>query len=195
MKLSTQKGNIILSVLIALVLVITGILIYSSLTKSRSETATLDSSSQKTLDSLKTYTSNDLKISFEYPKNWYVDEKDYSILVTSYKTTIGENLQPKNDEIKISIDNYSGCSPSLEEDLIKPACGQGKQENKILSKEVKNTPNGEFLKYILDSYDENQRIQYFFQKEDRILDIEKHPDPSQIETEFNQIVDSIRFLP
>ena len=115
-------------------------------------------------------------------------------MITSYKTEIGENKPPKSNEAKIFIDNYSGCFLTLEEDLIDPACGQGKVKNKIISKDIKQTPGGEFLKYTLDSYDENQRIQYFFQKGEKILDIEKQPNPSQFEKEFDEIVNSIKFL-
>lgn len=199
MKETAHKGNILILILIVLAVSI-GLF---SLLKLRQVTPlqqslpkTQSSQQDKTYEKSqpKEYTSKDLKISFKYPKWWFVNEKDYDIMLTSYETRIGENKPPNENELKIFIKNYSGCFLTLEEDLIDPACGQGKVKNKIISKEAKQTPGGEFLKYTLDSYDENQRIQYFFQKGEKILDIEKHPNPSQFEKEFDEIVNSIKFL-
>ncbi|MEX2028382.1 MAG: PsbP-related protein [Candidatus Curtissbacteria bacterium] len=151
---------------------------------------------QNAASSLKEYSSKDLKISFNYPKNWYVDEKDYDIMLTSYKTKIGENKQPNADEIKIFIDNFNGCHDTLDENLIDPACGEGGTavaKNKIISKESRSTPGGTFYKYLVQT--PNQQFTYYLlEKGDRILDIEKHPDPSQYEKEFDELVNSIRFL-
>ena len=52
------------------------------------------SSSSQTYSSGVPYTSKDLKISFQYPKNWHVDEKNYDILIASYSTKIGEGSIP-----------------------------------------------------------------------------------------------------
>jgi len=192
-----QKGNIlIIGLIVVAIALIAVVYIRINPVNTLQSQSTPSPSPQIDQDNqLKLYTSRDLKISFDYPKSWYVDEKDFDIMITSYKTKIGENKPPKSNEVKIFINNYSGCFPTLEEDLIDPACGQGKVKNKIISKDVKQTPGGNFLKYTLDSYDENQRIQYFFQKGEQILDIEKHPDPSQFEKEFEEIVNSIQFLP
>src|SRR3989338_1119491 len=74
---------------------------------------------------LQTYTSQALKISFSYPKDWIVNEKDYSILISSYKTRIGENVSPNKEQIKMFIDKFSGCHMTIEENLKDPACGEG----------------------------------------------------------------------
>jgi hypothetical protein len=95
--------------------------------------------------------------------------------------------------IEITLDEFANCVTTLEEDLINPACGQGKIKNKIILKKIHQVSGGEFLKYILDSNDENQRIQYFFQKDTKILQISKTPDPSRFEKEFEDLVNSIRF--
>lgn len=197
-----KKGNVLIISIVIAALAITMLLYFKTsgtiLTQLKQDTApTVQPSKQKEItegNQLKSYTSQDLKISFKYPKSWYLDEKDFDIMVTSYQTRIGENKPPNTNEIKIFIDNYSGCFPTLEQDLVDPACGQGKAKNKIISKEVKQTAGGEFLKYTLESYDPNQRIQHFFQKGERILDIEKNPVPSQFENEFEDLVNSIRFL-
>lgn len=141
----------------------------------------------------RSYTSQALKISIKYPKGWYIDDRYRTILLTSYSTNLNRDDKPTAQQLELLIDEFSGCFPTLEEDLIDPACGQGKVKNKILSKDARQTPGGEFLKYTLESYDENQRIQYFFRKDERILQISKHPDPSQFEKEFNQIINSIKF--
>lgn len=192
---TAQNGIILLPILLVTIVIIGAVLLFkSNLIQPQTYQQTQNPSPITNNADLLDYTSKDLKISFKYPKDWYVDEKDYNIIITSFKTKIGEGKAPSEGQIKIVVDNYSGCFPTLEEDLINPACGQGKVKNKIFSKETKQTSGGEFLKYTLDSYDENQRVQYFFQKGDKILDIEKHPDPSQFEKEFEQIVNAIKFL-
>lgn len=144
---------------------------------------------------LKEYTSQDLKISFKYPAGWFVEDEYPFTLISNFKSSLHKDIKLENDQIEIMISEFSNCFPTLEEDLVDPACGQGKQKNKIISKDITQAPGGEFLKYTLDSYDENQRVQYFFQKGDKILDIEKNPDPSQFEKEFDQIAQSFKFLP
>ncbi len=141
------------------------------------------------------YTSQALKISFQYPKDWYVDEKDYSILLTSYKTRIGENMQPTNNQVRLDIDRFSGCHISIEENLKDPACGEGgpSKKSQILSKETRQTPGGTFYKYLILSSNGNKFTYYLLQKGDKILQISKKPDPSQFKKEFDQIINSIEF--
>lgn len=148
------------------------------------------------VDPTQIYTSKDLKISFAYPENWYVDEKDYDIMITSYQTVIGENKSPNPNEIKIFIDNFNGCHKTIEENLIDPACGEGGtkvEKNKILSKEMRQANDGTFYKYKVQTPN-TQFTYYLLQKSDKVLQIEKHPDPSQFEKEFEQIVNAIKFL-
>src|SRR3989338_5928028 len=57
---------------------------------------------------LKKYSSEDLKISFDYPDEWFIDEKYFFILLTSYPTKIGRNEQPKEKQIEIDIHDYNG---------------------------------------------------------------------------------------
>lgn len=190
MKLPISKNIVLIFLLAAAVI---GFVVFLTPQSSIAPGSTTSNSTNKD-DNLNSYRSKGLKISFEYPNEWFVSEKDFDIMITSYMTKIGENKPPRPNEIKIFIDNYSGCFPTLEQDLIEPACGQGKVKNKIISKDVKQAPGGEFLKYTLDSYDENQRAQYFFQKGDKILQISKTPDPSQFEKEFEEIINSIKFI-
>lgn len=144
----------------------------------------------------KSYTSKDLKISFELPKDWYVDEKDFSVLLTSYKTKIGENKQPIDNQLRLDIDRFSGCHSSREENLKDPACGEGgpMKKNQILSKDSKQTKQGAtFYKYIVLSSSGNKFTYYLLQKGDKILQISKKPDPSQFDKEFDKIINSIEF--
>jgi len=147
----------------------------------------------------KTHTSQDLKISFQYPKEWYVNEKDRNILIASYYTRIGQNIVPKENQIKMFIDEFSGCHPSIEENLKDPACGEGGmsvQQNKILSKNTSQKTGGTFYTYIVLSPDGKQYIYYLLQKNnsDTILQISKQPDPSQFDKEFEDIINSVKFL-
>ena len=145
----------------------------------------------------KTYVGTDLKISFNYPASWYVDNKVFDVMVTSYPTVIGDNKTPNPDQIKIFIDPYSSCYPAYEDDLIYPGCGEGGEasKNTIVSKEGRLVQAGTFYKYVVKTPRDQQFVYYILYKDAKhILQIEKPPDPSQYESEFNAIVDSIKFL-
>ncbi|OGH48157.1 MAG: hypothetical protein A3A51_03970 [Candidatus Levybacteria bacterium RIFCSPLOWO2_01_FULL_39_10] len=145
------------------------------------------------------YISEDLKISFNYPNRWYVDEKDYDIILASYQTEIGDNSRPNSEQIKIFIDKFNiGCHQDIEKDLMDPACGEGGPEvplNEIVSKETEDLPGGTFYKYIIKSPTSDEEFTfYLLENGDRILQISKEPDPSAYEEEFEEIIKSIRFL-
>lgn len=198
MKNLARKGNILIVVAIAALITIGAALYFKANTNTSTSPKEQYSESPRPKETInnnfKSYTSQALKISFKYPSDWFIDDRYQMVLLANYQTNLNRDDRPKDNQIEILINNFSNCFPTLEEDLIDPACGQGKVKNKIISKDVKQTSGGHFLKYTLDSYDENQRIQYFFQKGEKILDIEKQPDPSQFEKEFDEIVNSIRFL-
>ena len=142
------------------------------------------------------YLSKDLKISLSYPKGWFIQEKDFNILLASYETRIGQNSRPNTNQIKIFIDNFSGCHPTIEENLKDPACGEGGPEikpNEIISKEMKETSDATFYKYVVKSPSGNQFTFYLLENGDRVIQISKEPDPSQYEKEFEEIINSIKF--
>lgn len=142
------------------------------------------------------HTSKDLKISLFYPKDWHIQEKDFSILLASYETRIGQNSRPNTDQIKIFIDNFSGCHPTIEENLKDPACGEGGpsvRPNEIIVKESRQTQGGTFYKYVIQSPSNAQFTFYLLENGDRVLQISKEPDPSKFEKEFDEIINSIRF--
>lgn len=149
------------------------------------------------MGSLKSYSSQDLKIIFNYPKGWFVNEKDFDIMITSYETRIGENKAPTSNEIKIFVGFFSNCFPDYERDLIYPGCGEGGEESKntIVSKESREVQAGTFYKYVIRTHSGEDLIYYLLYKDDKnILKIDKSPDPSQFEKEFEEIVNSIKFL-
>ncbi len=142
------------------------------------------------------YASRDLGVSLSYPKDWYINEKDLSILLTSYQTRFGQNSQPSESQIKIFIDNFSGCHSTIEENLKDPACGEGGPSvklNEITLKDSRETGGGTFYKYVVKSPNK-QFVYYLLQNGERVLQISKQPDPSQYEKEFDEIFNSIRFL-
>lgn len=188
-----MKKGTALVVILVLAAVIAGYFAVKQVTTPNPKPSPQTSTDQTITDSTP-YTSKDLKISFNYPKGWSVEEEDRIILISNFKSSLHKNIELKNDQIEIMIDEFSGCFPTLEEDLTSPACGQGKVKNKIISEEVKKTSGGELLKYTIDSPDGNQRIKYFFQKGNMIFGIDKNPDPSQYEKEFEEIINSIQFL-
>ena len=190
-----RRGNIIIILAIVISIAI-GAVIYFGLKSNNpppkpTENITISGSN------LTNYTSKDLKISFKYPQNWYVNEKNFSILITSYTTFIGEGKSPKKNEIKIDIDRASLCQSDIEKNLIFGGCGENQKIlNQILNKEVKTNSYGITIsKFVVKFPDNSQKTLYYLEKEDRIIQLTKQPDPSQFEKEFEEIVNSIKFLP
>ena len=160
----------------------------------RSQTSSGDNAANS---QLKTYTSKDLKITLEYPASWFLNEKDFDIMISSYGTKIGENSTPDSNQIKMFINIFSNCFPNYEQDLIYPGCGEGGEgsKNTIISKVGRVTQVGTFYEYIVRTPRKDEFVYYILYKDDNnILQIEKHPDPSQYEKEFDDIVNSIKFL-
>lgn len=145
--------------------------------------------------SSKTHTSQDLKISFRYPGEWYVDDRYRSILLTNYITNLNRNDNPSSNQIEIMIDEASLCQDSIEKNLIYGGCGENQKVlNKVLNKQIQNLSAGVFSRYTVQYPDNSQKTIYYLQQGDKILQISKQPDPSQFEQEFEEIVNSIRFL-
>lgn len=143
------------------------------------------------------YVSKDLRMSFDYPKRWYVDEKDYAILLTDHYTNLNRDDKPTNNQIELYIREFAGCHPTIEENLKDPACGEGGPQvkpNEIIFKEMKQISDAIFYKYIVKSPSGNQFTFYILEKGDKVIQISKKPDPSQHEKEFEEIVNSMRFL-
>lgn len=146
---------------------------------------------------LKSHTSEDLKISFTYPKDWYIYDKNFDVFITSYFTNHNEGKKPEHNQIEVGISNPGGCHEDVEENLIDPACGEGGSKvkpNKIIVKEVNQKQSGSFYKYIVEYPSGEKQTFYFFKSGDKILQISKEPDSSQFEKEFEEIVNSISFL-
>lgn len=188
MKKSKTNSRLIFAVL-AILIIILGITVF----RTPLLTEKFNITTEKRQNS---YRSNDLRISFVYPNGWYVDEKEFDIILTSYQTKIGENRPPNTDQIKIFIDEFANCFPTLEEDLEKPGCGEGgaASRNTILSQDSKTLAGGQFHTYVIRQSNGETKTQYFLVNEEKILQISKQPDPSQFEKEFEEIVNSIRFL-
>jgi hypothetical protein len=199
-----KKGNTLFILIIILALTITALVYFGAkkldITPFK-QAATLPTNQvqQKEInnnDQLKSYTSKDLKISFKYPKDWYIDDRYQMILITNYNTNLNKDDKPTNDQIELLISNFNGCHDTLEENLIDPACGEGGPtvaKNKILSKETSQTKESTFYKYVVQT--PNSTLTYYLLKNnDKVLQIEKHPDPSQFDKEFEEIINSIEFL-
>ena len=142
------------------------------------------------------HVGNDLKISLNYPKGWYIDDRYRSILLTDYETNQNKNDSPSPEQMEIYISEFSNCFPTIEEDLKYPACGENKLDgpDEIVSKKTHKTLGGIFYKYVTKTPKGVENVYYFVVNDDRILQISKEPDPSQHEKEFEEIVNSIKFL-
>lgn len=146
-------------------------------------------------DNFKTHTSQDLKISFEYPNDWYVDDRNYTVLLTNYLTSLNSNDHPNSNQIEIIIREASLCQDTIEKNLIYGGCGENQKIlNKILNKQIQALSSGAFYKYTVQYPGHPEQMFYFLQKGDNILKLSKQPDPSQFEKEFDDIVNSITFL-
>src|SRR3989338_6695511 len=202
-----QSGKIVL--VLILLLLIAGAGVYFFLpgfkkespieqTPNPSITATYPNSQKagESSELLKKYSSTDLKISFEFPKDWFVNEKDFDLMVSSFSTKFGANDQTTKDQIKVFVNNFSGCHKTIDENLKDPACGEGGPKvkpNEILSKKIEDINGVKFYKYLVKTPEGKQQNFYFLEKGDRILQIDKKPDPSMFEKEFKEIIKSIRF--
>lgn len=143
----------------------------------------------------KTHTSQDLKISFQYLREWNVDEKNGNVLITSYRTFIGQGKKATTNQVRLNITRASLCQKTLDEDVLLGGCGEGKNtKNEVLSKDIKKVLSGSFIVYKIKYPTGQLDTSYYLQHEDVILQISKQPDPSQFEKEFEEIVNSITFL-
>lgn len=141
------------------------------------------------------HTSDDLKISLNYPKGWFIDDRYRTILVTNYETNLNKDTTPNKQQIEIQINNASLCQRSAEEDLILGGCGEGQKVlNKILNKKNKKLSSGALQVFRVQYPDNSEKTVYYLQNKNRILQISKRPDQSEFEKEFEEIVNSIRFL-
>lgn len=156
-----------------------------------------DSQGSSVLPGIKKYTSSDLKITLEYPDSWFVNEKDFDLMISSFLTKFGTNDQPKNDQIKLFVNNFNGCFETIDKNLVDPACGEGGSDvkpNEIVSKETEDLNGGKFHKYLVKYPSGKEQKFYFLEKGDRILQIDKNPDPSVFDKEFEDIIKSIKFI-
>jgi hypothetical protein len=142
------------------------------------------------------YTSHDLNISFDYLENWYITDKDFSILLTNYKHNLNSNYRPNENEIEITISEGLKCQVALDEQVVIGGCfGEGNWvPTKILEKKTKKLSSGMLYTYVVKHPNGLQQTRYFLQKGDKMLQISKEPDLSQFEKEFEDIISSIKFL-
>lgn len=144
---------------------------------------------------LVSYTSEEMKLSFKYPKEWLVNEKNYDIMITSFPTKFGDNMQPLANEIKLFMSSPNGCHETIDENLKDPACGEmGEVRNEIANKEIENLGDMKFYKYLVRYSNGKEHRFYFLEKGERVIQIDKSPEPSIYDEEFDQIVRSIKFL-
>ena|SRR3989344_2130465 len=144
----------------------------------------------------KKYSSEDLKISFEYPTGWIIDDRYKEVLLANFTTSLNSNKVPKSNEVEIIIHSPGGCHATIEENLKDPSCGElgpNVKSYEILSKEIEDINGAKFYKYLVKNPEGKQQNFYFLEKGDRILQIDKKPDPSMFEKEFKEIIKSIRF--
>lgn len=201
-----QSGKVVLVLVLALLIL--GVIVYffsPGFKKQPEEQLTTDfpigsleekQATVKPQANKKQYQSTDLEISFEYPAGWFVNEKNYFLMITSYETKIGRNDQPNDSQVEIALHRPGGCHETIDENLKDPACGEGGPKvkpNEIVTKEVQDINGAKFYKYLIKYPNGEQTRFYFLEKGDRVLQIDKKPDPSMFEKEFEEIIKSLKF--
>lgn len=199
-----QSGKVVLVVVVLILIglsVIAGIMIFNPDLQQNSQDYSVASSSDLNKNErvergeTKEYKSKDLKISFHYPREWFLNEEHYFLVLTSYPTVRGGNVYPEDNQIEIAIHKPGGCHETIEENLMDSACGElGDSRNMIVGKEIENLGDIKFYKYQMRYSDGKEQKFYFLEKGKRVLQIDKRPDPSVFEKEFEDIVRSIKFL-
>lgn len=145
----------------------------------------------------KMYSSEDLNISLEYPNAWIVDDRYVEVLLANFQTSLNSNKKPQPNQIEILLHNARGCHKTIDENLKDPACGEGGSNikpNEIVSRETEDLNGIKFHKYLIKYPDGTEHQFYFLEKGDRILQIDKKPDPSMFEKEFEEVIKSIKFI-
>jgi len=193
-KRNKKSLRIIITVVIFVVFIL---FVLISLSK-KSQPLTQQYSNQPQIQNanFKTHTSQDLKISFKYPKDWHIDDRYRKVLITNYETNLNRDDKPNRNQIEIVLNEFSNCFKTLDEDMIKPACGEGgpTSKNTIISKKSREIREGTFYKYVVKQSNGENITLYFLQNGNKILQLSKQPNPSQFEKEFDDIVNSITFL-
>ena len=196
-KTASSRGNILTFLLVIIVVALFGFMMFIKFKPNlrSGSPQTIPPSIEK--QGLKRYSSEDLNISFYYPDDWFLIEKGYDILLTSYPTYFDENRIPTSEQIELFISIFSNCFPDYEQDLVYPGCGEGGEasKNTIVSKEGRPVQAGTFYKYVVRTPRNEEFTYYILYKDDKnILQIDKRPGPSQFEKEFEGIISSIEFL-
>ncbi len=193
-----QSGKVVLVLVLFILLAsVGGYLYFSSVNKDIKTEQTVEETRSTEVtnaeQSDQSYTSGDLKISFKYPNSWVIDDRYFEILIASFDTNLNTNKIPDANEVEIIIHNARGCHETIDENLEDPSCGEADGRNVIISKETEDLNGMMFYKYLVKYPSEKEQEFYFLEKGDRILQIDKNPDPFMFEEEFNNIVKSIKF--
>lgn len=141
------------------------------------------------------YVSEKLALSYRYPKDWVIQEKDLSIYIVSSNNDEELNDASKRAKVEIYIKDANLCQSTIDEEFEKGGCGEvsGISKDRI-NRNTYNLKSGILYKYII-SYTQNpQQTFYYLEKGDRLLQISKEPDPSEYDQEFEEIINSIKFL-
>ena len=161
--------------------------------KKNAETAAVKG--EKTEIKHKTYTSEELDVSFTYPDNLFVKALSDRLIITNYKLGFTNNYRPQEYEVEIQIAAAADCALSLDEQVKREQCAEGgKQPIKIINKEVEKLSSGTFTTYTILPPSSPEAMRYFLQKENHVLEISKEPRDSYFEEQFNQMINSITFL-
>lgn len=172
-----------------------GLIFYQSFSISQKEGAP-NNTTEVPVAQEKVYTSKDLSLKFSYPAAWYIKDLGYRVIITNYKFVSSTDYRPNNNEVEIQISNYQLCQGTLDQDVVFWGCGEEERvANQILEKATKELDSGILSNYLIFYPQSNIRQrQYYLQKGDRILQIDRAPDSSRFEKEFEKIINTIIFL-
>ncbi len=197
-----QSGKIVLVLILLLLILGTSYYIFIPNNKKQDylPSSTIDQGidlTKKLSVALKKHISQDVKISFDYPQDWMIDDRYNEILIASFETSLNSNQVPSGKEIEIVIHNARGCHKTIDENLKDPSCGElglNAKSYEILSKVVEEMGNSKYYKYLVKAPNTPEQRFYFLEEGERVVQIDKNPDPSIFDEEFEEIVKSIEFL-
>lgn len=142
------------------------------------------------------YMNKGLGITLRYPANWFIDDRYGMILLANYKTDLNKKSINKLGNIIINFYNEEVCDMSLDEQIQLGGCyTEGDwAPTEIIDKQTKILTSGTLLKYAIKHPQSGKQTIFYLQKGDRILKISKSPDNSVFDEEFEEIINSIKFL-
>ncbi|MEX2028380.1 MAG: PsbP-related protein [Candidatus Curtissbacteria bacterium] len=193
---SAQTGNILIFLLIGVALVLGIVFLLQKKPILTPKTESTSSSSVK-VDDLKSYTSEKLKLSFSYPKNWIISElSDRSIVVADKELSLDPNAKMNDKQIKITITTSPTLAGQSFETSLKYLDEREKGKNNIVSEDKIDIGNKRGIRRMVQPLvgsDLNKYILIFIQNNNSLYSLSATPADSSLMPVFDQMLQTFKF--